>query len=68
MSDQLAKIDPYIEGLVHKIVKYIHGILDPEDQVRQGACSCSVFMREDVNSAVCTVQSYSHACKLPNTL
>lgn len=32
MSDQLAKIDPYIEGLVHKIVKYIHGILDPEDQ------------------------------------
>lgn len=34
MSDQFAKMDPYIEGMVQKIVKYIHDMLDPEDRVR----------------------------------
>ena len=35
MSDQLAKMDPYIEGMVHRIIKYIHDIVEPEDRVRQ---------------------------------
>ena len=33
MSDQLAKLDPFVESVVRKIVKYIHDIVDPDDRV-----------------------------------
>ena len=44
MSDQFAKMDPYIEGMVQKIVKYIHDILDPEDRVRECVCDRCSFV------------------------
>ena len=32
-SDQLAKLDPFVESVVRKIVKYIYDIVDVDDRV-----------------------------------
>jgi len=34
LSDQLAKLDPFVEGLVRHVAQYIADILGPEDLPR----------------------------------